>query len=385
MKKALVIAAALTLALVGCGTTTEDSKTETKEEKATVGAAETEQTEEEQTGTTFKWMDVNSADEAAKGAGFDKFGTFDSITIGDLEYKDPTFSYTGGVAQANYETPATSLYVRKASGAHTAPLTDRDETEFAQKWTETYEGLEVILCGAAKGAATVISWKDGTDEYKVTYQGLGGEEMTMNSDVVTELVKKIKEANGGTTTAPATTTETQPTTEQTTTDTDETQTTQDEADAAADSGEYTVTDVEAVTAAETLSGGEAYEWYMVTSEKYGDCWQVSTQDENGNTFTYYVDKNGEPHLLDEATGDVADATTPASTDEATETATDNSDYISYEDAKSAAVSSLGLGIPDNVSGNLVEGGDAPHYTITLTYGTEAHEVEVDAITGEVWG
>lgn len=59
-------------------------------------------------------------------------------------------------------------------------------------------------------------------------------------------------------------------------------------------------------------------------------------------------------------------------------------YISTDDAKSAAVSAVGMGLPEQVYTDLVEGGDAPHYAVTLVWGTETRIIDVDAITGEVW-
>ena len=152
----------------------------------------------EQTQASIKWNEVKSAEEAAKGAGFEKFGVPETLTINDREFKDPTFAYADGVAQATYESGAIALVVRKGEGKYTAPLTDRDKTEFANKWTKSYESLDVTLYGAAKGAATVMTWADGAADYGVTYQGLGGEEVSVDSDESGEIVKAIKDANAST-------------------------------------------------------------------------------------------------------------------------------------------------------------------------------------------
>lgn len=61
-----------------------------------------------------------------------------------------------------------------------------------------------------------------------------------------------------------------------------------------------------------------------------------------------------------------------------------SGYISEDDAKSAAVSAAGAGLPEQVTTELVVGGDAPHYVVTLKWGSETTVVEVDAMSGEVW-
>lgn len=168
MKRIATLAAALTLTVVGCGSQPTSSTSATSTTSVT---SATDTSSSVQSVSTVKFADVKTAAEAAKGAGFDKFGIFDKLTLDDKEFKSPKFAYAEGVAQATYENGAVALVIRKADGKHTAPLTDRDKTEFASKWTKSYEGLDVTCYGAAKGAATVITWTDGTQEFGVTYQG----------------------------------------------------------------------------------------------------------------------------------------------------------------------------------------------------------------------
>ena len=124
-----------------------------------------------------------------------RFGVLDKFVLGDLEFANPSFSYAGGVAQALYESGAAGLFVRKGEGAYTAPLTDRDKSEFTSEWTESYDGLDVTLYGATQGETTVMTWADGTANYGVTYQGLGGEELSMNDSESAAVVKAVREAN----------------------------------------------------------------------------------------------------------------------------------------------------------------------------------------------
>ena len=200
MRKIAVFVAAAVLAfmLAGCGSQSASSSAESSEAQSASEASASSSAEPSssaQTDSTVKFIQVKTADEAAKGAGIEKFGVFDAITLDDKEYKDPAFAYAEGVAEATYENGAIALIVRKADGSHTAPLTDRDKTEFAQTWTKSYEGLDVTCYGVAKGATTVITWADGTQEFGVTYQGLGGEEVSLDSDDVAKVVKALKEAN----------------------------------------------------------------------------------------------------------------------------------------------------------------------------------------------
>lgn len=198
MKKiiATAAAAALALALAGCGSpAASSSASSASASSASASASASSASASSQSVSKASFTDAKTADDAAKGAGIEKFGVMDKVTLDGKDFKDPKFGYAQGVAQATYENGAIALIVRKAEGSHTAPLTDRDKTEFAQTWSKSYEGLDVTCYGAAKGAATVISWADGTQEYGVTYQGLGGEDVTLDSDEVASVVKAIKEAN----------------------------------------------------------------------------------------------------------------------------------------------------------------------------------------------
>ena len=198
MRKIAAVAAAavLAFALAGCGSqAASSSSASSSSASASEAASSSSSSAVSQTASTVKFTEVKSADEAAKGAKISKFGVFDKITLDGAEFKNPKFGYADGVAQATYESGAIDLIVRKADGKHTAPLTDRDKTQFANTWTKSYEGLDVACYGAAKGAATVINWTDGTAEYGVTYQGLGGEEVTLDSDEVGAIVKAMKQAN----------------------------------------------------------------------------------------------------------------------------------------------------------------------------------------------
>ena len=192
---AMAAAAVLAFALAGCGSQASSSASASSSSSSASEAVASSSSAVSQTASTVKFTDVKSADEAAKGANISKFGVFDKITLDGAEFKNPKFGYADGVAQATYENGAIALIVRKADGKHTAPLTDRDKTQFANTWTKSYEGLDVACYGAAKGAATVINWTDGTAEYGVTYQGLGGEDVTLDSDEVGSIVKALKQAN----------------------------------------------------------------------------------------------------------------------------------------------------------------------------------------------
>lgn len=284
MKKITVVALMMALAfvLVGCGSSSAPSSSAAS--ASDVSEPSSSASAPSQNVEAVKWNDAATADEAAKGAGFDKFGIMDKITIDDTDYTAPTFSYAGGVAQAAYEKGAIGLYVRKAAGKHDVPLTDRDTTEFAQKWAKSYEGLDVTLYGPAKGAATVITWSDGTQDFGVTYQGLGGEEVTLDSDEVDAIVKGFKDANAKA--QPKQESQSKQSAQNNAADNDD-----DEDDESPDS-DMTLSQGDAEAAAENASGGEAVSSYQDYVDGHGWVWVVMTNDGNDNEITYYVDNYG---------------------------------------------------------------------------------------------
>ena len=205
MKKLVAMAAllALALALTGCVTqVTKESKPSLSANEATASASSASSSAKASSSAsssaTIKWTSAKTADEAAKGAGIDLFAVPDSIVIADITFSAPTFYYTEHVAQATYEVSGTAkLVVRKAEGAHTAPLTDSDKSSFAQSWKNNYEGFEVTCYGDKQGEASICLWNDGTKEYGVEIAGHGSNKVTMDAEDVDDIVKAIKAAEGG--------------------------------------------------------------------------------------------------------------------------------------------------------------------------------------------
>ena len=289
MRKIAILAAAAALAftLAGCGTQSASSSAESSEAMSASDVSASSSVESSpaaQAVSTVKFTTVKTADEAAKGAGINKFGVFDKIVVDDAEYKDPAFGYAEGVAEATYENGAIALIVRKADGKHTAPLTDRDKTEFAQKWTKSYESLDVTCYGAAKGAATVVTWADGTQEFGVTYQGLGGEEVSLDSDDVAAVVKALKEANAKEQPKQEEPKQEQPKQEELNNDADDGMIEEGGA------GDLNGMDPEAIIANEGL--GEVLSINQVQLNDGNWYWQVECSDDDGDVSTYVIDVNG---------------------------------------------------------------------------------------------
>ena len=199
--KSLVIGAALTLVLSGglvaCGNSNSDTQASKPAATQTATNEEPAQTATtEQTGETTNWVTDSTAEDAAKGAGLAKFGLPSQLTINDQTYQNPSYAHADGVAQGTFETGATAVIVRAGNvSGHKAKLTDRADTEFANKSTQNVDGLNVTMLGAEQNSPTVITWADGKVEYGVTYQGLGGEEVSMTADEAATVVRAIRDAN----------------------------------------------------------------------------------------------------------------------------------------------------------------------------------------------
>ena len=259
----------LTLFLSGCSGNRESSQTEEKKENT-----------EEQTKTVdgfLDWTKVDSAQEAAREAGFKEFGVFDRITLDEMDFKDPTFAYREDVAQATYEQPACAVYLRKAEGSHKEDLTDRDVDEFAEKWTLPVDELDVTLYGQVKGEATYFTWKDGKKEYGVTYQGLGGEEMNMDEDEVTFIVQSVQAADNKESVQIPTA---QP---------DAGQTVVNQADM--------IPEAQAIATVGNAGGVNVLGITKVFTQSHGWCWLITARDANGNINSYYVDSAGMAYVV----------------------------------------------------------------------------------------
>ncbi|MBQ6491574.1 MAG: hypothetical protein IJI88_04815 [Atopobiaceae bacterium] len=293
MRKQVVLAAALVLALSSCGGSQpaqEPEQDAATEEAATEEAVEQETEKPADQGPTIDWIQATSAEEAATGAGFERFGVLDKFVIGDLEFASPTFSYAGGVAQAWYETGASAVYLRKAEGYYDTPISDRALDEFGAKWMMNCSGVEVTCYGPARGAVTVATWTDGITTYGITFQGLGGEEMSMDGDELETIVKGVSEANVDQ--------KAEEKKEEQQAEQQQAEEKKQEEQAAQQSSTKSSlpTDMEADAMVEKASGGSCISVDKVTTRQYGECWYCVAVDKSGTRYEYYVDKDG-AHLI----------------------------------------------------------------------------------------
>lgn len=337
MRKMLTVAAVLAITLAGCASAPKESAETVAEPEAVEEVADE--------GPKIEWTDATDAAAAAKGAGFDRFGVIDSFKLGDLEFKDPKLSYSGGVAQAVYETPATMFTIRKADGNHNVPVTDRVLGDFQASWTKEIEGIEVNCYGVAKGAATVATWKEGTREFGVTFQGLGGEEMSMDSDELATIVKGIKEADA---------------------EKKEEAKTEEKKEETKKQGSGSLpSEHDAELLAEKTGGGTCTSIDIVQTKQFGECWYAVVKDEAGNVLEYYITADG-IYVIDEK-GAERETQTPAS-------ATGDAGKLSAQISEERAC---------EIAAQLMDGeATDSYYTVDKTYG-EGWHVTVEDSNGNV--
>ena len=168
-------------------------------EAATSSAAEKESTSsalrdaaEENTGVGNPWSDVESAEEAAKGAGIDSFVIADNpgLDLGQLFEK--TYRCMDGIAEARLEYPASALTVRKGTYAEEGDISG-DHTEYANTWTQDVNGIEVTCFGNREGDAAKSIWTVDNMYFSIVAEGLGGDEdFGLNAERLTAMVNSIQ-------------------------------------------------------------------------------------------------------------------------------------------------------------------------------------------------
>ena len=178
-------------------TSSADEKENT--EAATTSADEKESTSsalrdaaEENTGVGNPWSDVESAEEAAKGAGIDSFVIADDpgLDLGQLFEK--TYRCMHGIAEARLEYPASALTVRKGTYAEEGDISG-DYTEYANTWTQDVNGIEVTCFGNREGDAAKSIWTVDNMYFSIVAEGLGGDEdFGLNAERLTAMVNSIQ-------------------------------------------------------------------------------------------------------------------------------------------------------------------------------------------------
>ena len=276
MRKLILLAtsALFVVALSGCVTQVTHSSNPSMSASDTSSSAASQSSSQSQSSSASaaNWTTTLTAAEAAKGAGISSFNAPTRTVIADYVFTNPQFAYTEHMAQATYEvTGAAKLIVRKAEGAHTASITDLEQSSFSQSWRNTYEGFEVMSYGNTQGAAAICVWNDGTKEYGVTIESLGSATVTMDAEDIDDIVKAVKAAESASSTA----------TQQTSQSTSAQQ-----SSTSAGPG----FDLSAIVQKNGL--GAFLRYYYVTDASGKGYWAVVTRGADGGEYTSYVDASG---------------------------------------------------------------------------------------------
>ena len=201
MKKkllAIIVCAAFAccLAMVGCSNGSNGSGGE-QGSTGEQGGTEAQSTETEtKAGMPNPWSDVATAEDAAKGAGFDEFAVPVEGTIQDMKMVSaPTFRCMEGLAEANYEFGASSICIRKgkpevaSEGSDVSGVYDT----YAKTWTVKVGDIDVTCQGNVDGQSIKTLWSSGGYDYSIYAMGLGGDEnFGLTNETVTTLVGQIK-------------------------------------------------------------------------------------------------------------------------------------------------------------------------------------------------
>ena len=178
-------------------TSSADEKENT--EAATTSADEKESTSsalrdaaEENTGVGNPWSDVESAEEAAKGAGIDSFVIAEDPGLDLGQLFERTYRCMDGIAEARLEYPASALTVRKGTIAEEGDISG-DYTEYANTWTQDVNGIEVTCFGNREGDAAKSIWTVDNMYFSIVAEGLGGDEdFGLNAERLTAMVNNIQ-------------------------------------------------------------------------------------------------------------------------------------------------------------------------------------------------
>ncbi|MDO5132170.1 MAG: hypothetical protein Q4D81_04190, partial [Eubacteriales bacterium] len=167
--------------------------------EAETAAAETDSTadaasaaSEEYTGIANPWSDVESSEEAAKGAGIDSFVIAEDPGIDLGKDFGRTYRCMDGIAEARLEYPASALTIRKGTYAEEGDISG-DYTEYANTWTQEVNGIEVTCFGNREGDATKSIWAVDDMYFSIVAEGLGGDEdFGLNAERLTAMVSSIQ-------------------------------------------------------------------------------------------------------------------------------------------------------------------------------------------------
>ena len=184
----ILAAVILGTVLSGCGSKDAGSQ---KEETTATEETKPEETTES-TGLANPWTDVESAEEAAKGAGIDSFVIAEDLGLDLGELFDTSYRCMEGIAQARLEFPASAVTIRKGTAAEDGDISG-DYTEYKNTWTLNVDGVEVTCFGNREGDATKAIWTKDNMYFSEVSEGLGGDEdFGLSAERLTKVVNGVQ-------------------------------------------------------------------------------------------------------------------------------------------------------------------------------------------------
>ena len=152
--------------------------------------------EEEMTGMPNPWSDVDTAEEAAEGAGLDSFMVPEGAEISLGEVKVEQYRCMDGIAEARIPIAAVDMTIRKGR-ADRADVAKGDISgdygEYKYEWTQNIKGLEVKCFGNREGEATKTIWQVDDTCYSITAFGAGGDDdFGLSADDLNSLINGIQ-------------------------------------------------------------------------------------------------------------------------------------------------------------------------------------------------
>lgn len=141
------------------------------------------------------WSDVDSAEEAAKGAGLDEFVVPEGLEISLGTVEVAQYRCMEGIADAETPIAAVDMTIRK--GKKDLEIAEGDISgdygEYKYDWNMTIGDVEVKCFGNREGEATKTIWSNGEYDYAILAFGAGGDDdFGLNTDDLTALVSGIR-------------------------------------------------------------------------------------------------------------------------------------------------------------------------------------------------
>lgn len=127
----------------------------------------------ESTGMANPWTEVETAVEAAQGAGVDEFVVPEEnmeTTGGPVNWSG--FQYMNGIAEADGWVGAAELTVRKGLKQDGEDVSG-DYTEYAFQWTQDVDGVDVACSGNEEGRAMKAIWVTDDFSFSIMIRGQG--------------------------------------------------------------------------------------------------------------------------------------------------------------------------------------------------------------------